>query len=102
MPNDRNKLKGGVQSLLRRTEAPAVEEVTLVKRSGRPPKDQPSGWNSNRDYRTSIVMDREQHNTIKKLANSTGVTFKQVMYLLLEEGLTRYESGKLTIKNPLV
>lgn len=99
MGTERNKLRGGVASLLKRAEppVPANEEVALIPRAGRPPKDQPSQWNSRRDYRTSIVMDREQHIEIRRLANACGVTFKQAMFILLKEGLARYKSGELEI-----
>lgn len=100
MANERNKLKAGVSSLLGR--AGIVQErqdVELSRRGGRPPKDKPSGWNSSRDYRTSLVVDREQYSKIRRLSNITGQTVKQLMYLLLEEGLASYESGHLKIAN---
>ena len=100
--NERNKLRGGVESLLRRSGGDDEGgEVKLVSKSGRPPKDNPSGWNSRRDYRTSVVMDREQHNALKKLANSKGMTFKEVMFLLIQEGMRRLESGDLEMKGNL-
>ena len=100
--NERNRLRGGVESLLRRSVGPdEPNEVKLVNKSGRPPKDSPTGWNSKRDYRTSIVMDREQHNELKRLANSKGMTFKEVMYLLIEEGLRRLDAGELEMKGNL-
>lgn len=100
MANERNKLKGGVASLLNRAEPSAPRGgVELSSRGGRPPKDRPSGWNSCRDYRTSLVVDRDQYDKIRRLSNSTGQTVKQLMFILLEEGLKRYESGHLKIVN---
>jgi len=97
MGNDRNKLHAGVASLLSRPESGAMGNVELAHKGGRPPRERPSSWNSKRDYRTSLVMDRDQYNEIRALANSTGLTLKQLMYLLLEEGLRRHQSGDLKI-----
>lgn len=100
MGNERNKLRGSMASLLgRQAEDEAPAGVQLANKGGRPPKDRPSAWNSKRDYRTSLVMDREQYNVIRRLSNVSGQTLKELMFVLLEEGLKRYESGELKIRN---
>ncbi len=97
--NERNMLKVGVGSLIRRQP----DEVHLVRKAGRPGKgaDQNNRWSKSRNITTSMVMDKDQHNQIKRLANRTGNTFKETMYLLLQEGLNRYDCGDLVITNPL-
>lgn len=96
--NERNMLSMGAESLIKRNS----DEVRLVKKAGRPSAGSPqTSWDKKRNLTTSMVMDREQHNQIKRLANKTGNTFKQVMYLLLQEGLNRYEAGDMVIHNPM-
>ena len=95
--NERNMLSLGAEALIKRS----TPEVQLVSKAGRPSAaDSHEKWERHRNYTTSLVMDKEQHNQIKRLANKTGITFKQVMYLLLEEGLNRYDSGELVIAGP--
>lgn len=97
--NERNMLRAGVGSLISRQP----NDVQLVSKAGRPAKDAGKGagrWAKSRNITTSMVMDKEQHNQIKKLANKTGNTFKETMYLLLQDSLNRYESGELQIPGP--
>jgi hypothetical protein len=93
--NEKNRLKNVLGSVV----IGAVENVELLSKAGRPAQGDNRAWDKERNYRTSLVMDPEQHNAIKRLANKTGVTFKQTMYLLLDEGLRRVESGELEIVN---
>lgn len=95
MSKDRNSLKAGITSMISRDGA----STRLVNGLGRPPKDSPSAWDEKRNYRTSIVMDAKQHGDIRRLSSRCGVTFKDAMFLLLEEGLRRVESGELVIGN---
>ncbi len=95
--NDRNKLKAGAASLLKRCQ----EEVPLVRRAGRPGASAgTSTWDRARNLTTSLVMDKEQHSEIRRIANKTGNSFKQTMFLLLDEGLRSYRDGSLQISSP--
>ena len=96
--SDRNKLKAGAASLLKRSQ----DEVQLVRRAGRPGSSvTTSTWERSRNLTTSIVMDKEQHSEIRRIANKTGNSFKQTMFLLLDEGIRSYRNGILRISGPM-
>lgn len=95
MSAQRNIMRENLGSLIKKS----TEDVQLAPKSGRPPKGSVSSWPEERNYRTTIVLDKEQHQSLKRLANKSGASFKEVMYLLLSEGLKRVESGDLVIEN---
>lgn len=103
MPNDRNSLKAGIGAILgtRAVEdnAPHDDGIRLVSRGGRPPKGSSPAWGRQRNKTTSVVFDVAQHETLIRLSNRTGLSFKELMYVLINEGLKRYESGELEIQN---
>lgn len=96
---DRNKLAAGASKLFGVQTANEQAAVQLPRRGGRPEKGETRRWTRSTEKVTTIVLDQEQHNYLKKLSIRTGVTFKEIMYRFLADAIGRYKDGEIVIKN---
>ena len=94
---DKNRLRGGISALFAQG-ADAPDGISLPRRGGRPEKGTASRFSRKTQKVTSVVFDPDQHEYLKKLSLKTGVTFKELMFRLIQEGIDRYESGEISLK----
>lgn len=98
---DKNKLRGGVSALFSNVaprEDASAGRVNLPKRGGRPDKGTVNRFSRKTDKVTSVAFDPEQHSYIRRLSLKTGITFKELMYRLIQNGIEHYENGELVLK----
>ena len=95
---DKNRLRSGVSALFDQTAGGAAG-LEHPRRGGRPEKGRAGRFSRKTQKVTSVVFDPDQHEYLKELSLKTGVTFKEVMFLLIREGIVRYERGEVDIKS---
>ncbi|MBQ9713062.1 MAG: hypothetical protein IJV54_12325 [Bacteroidales bacterium] len=93
---DRNKLRGGVSALF--GQGPQEDSGRLPRRGGRPDAEHPSRFSVKTHKATSVYFDPTQHEYMKKISIKERITFKELMYRLLEYGIDGYKSGDLKLK----
>ncbi len=56
-----------------------------------------SRWEKGRGFPTSFVFDKKQYLLVCYLANQEGISRKEMIYRLINEGLYRYNSGEMSM-----
>lgn len=94
---DRNKLRLGASALFNTQSSGEEADVKLPRRGGRPEKGDTRRWSRKNEKVTTIVLDPDQHEYLKRLSIKTGVTFKEIMFRFLEDSIRRYKEGMISL-----